>query len=160
MDTLKAGSTGDSVKELQEYLSVLNYYAGNPDGKFDDATISALKALQSSFGLQNSGELDKATALELDGHLSLLRGALSCLGFLTIGAIKSGSEALRLTLTDFQADQNLSQSGRLDPLTRTKLSEEITKLQSKLYFLGDYTGFVDGAYNPFIVPAIFAFQKR
>ena len=82
MTYLKAGMKGDPVRELQAHLKVLCHYTGDPHGEFDDATANALKALQTELELGPSGELDKATELELDTHLALLRGALRCLGFL------------------------------------------------------------------------------
>ena len=160
MNILKAGASGDSVRELQANLKILCHYAGEANGAFDDATCIALKAMQAELKLGTSGELDQATKLELETHLGLLRGALSCLGFLRDDDARPDSDPLRQAVIDFQADQDLRQSGCLDPPTRSNLSEEITKLQSKLYFLGDYKGFVDGNYNTFIVPALFAFQKR
>ncbi len=159
MSTLKAGAKGDSVRELQAYLRILGYFAGEPNGEFNDATGAALKALQSALKLVATGELDQASALELDTHLSLQRGALRCLGFFGDGE-KSDASSFQNALIAFQVDQNLPQSGCLDEATRAALRDEMTKLQSKLYFLGDYKGFVDGAYNTFIVPAIVAFQKR
>ena len=160
MNNLKAGAMDDRVRELQAYLKILCHYAGDLSGEMDDATRNALKALQTDLQLIPSGELDKATELEIDTRLSLLRGALRCLGFFESGAATSDTSALRQAIIYFQADQNLPQSGCMDAATRAALSAEIVKLQSKLYFLGDYKGFVDGGYNPFIVPAILAFQIR
>ncbi len=150
----------DPVREIQAYLKILCHYAGDVHGAMDDATRTALKALQTELQLIPSGELDKPTELELDTRLSLLRGGLRCLGFFTTDAPRSDTEALRQAVIDFQADQRLPQSGCIDAATRDALNAEIVKLQSKLYFLGDYKGFVDGGYNPFMVPAILAFQKR
>lgn len=159
MSTLKAGAKGDSVRELQAHLKILCHFAGKPNGEFDDATGAALKALQSELKLVATGQLDQASALELDTQLSLQRGALRCLGFFGDGEASDAS-SFQKALIAFQVDQNLPQSGCLDKTTRAALRDEITKLQSKLYFLGDYKGFVDGAYNTFIVPAIVAFQTR
>lgn len=160
MEILKAGAMGGPVRELQAYLKLLGHYAGEVNGAFDDATVTALKALQVDLQLVASGELDKASALELDTCLSLLRGALSCLGFFKNDTAQPDPDALRQALLEFQADQKLPQSGCYDPPTRVALTAEITKLQSKLYFLGDYKGFVDGTYNTLIVPAIRALQTR
>lgn len=160
MNKSGAGLADDTVRELQAYLKILCHYAGDVNGAMDDGTRTALKALQIDLKLIPSGDLDKPTELELDTRLSLLRGALRCLGFFTTDAPKSDVEALRQAVIDFQADQGLPQSGCMDAATRDALSDEIMKLQSKLYFLGDYKGFVDGGYNPFIIPAILAFQTR
>lgn len=160
MGNLKAGATGNPVRELQSYLKILCHYAGEINGEFDAATAAALQALQTELKLVPSGELDDATELELDTHLTLLRGALLCLGFFENTAESSDTDALRRAVIDFQADQNLPQSGCLDRVTQSALRVEMIKLQSKLYFLGDYKGFVDGGYSTFIVPAITAFQRR
>ena len=159
-ETLVVGASGRPVAELHAYLAMLGHYSGKPQDKFDDATAAAVKALQTDYQLVPSGNFDAATALELDTHLSLLRGGLRCLGFIPDAPTASDVDVLRQALLDFQSDQNLSTTGCYDPATRKALSAEIAKLQSKLHFLGDYKGFVDGNYNPYLIPAILAFQKR
>ena len=160
MNTLTHESMGDSVRELQGYLGILCHYSGERNGRFDEATSNALKTLQDKMYLLPSGELDEATEIELDIFLGQQRGALGCLGFWNNDNAQGNSDALQQGLIEFQADQNLPQSGCLDQATRYALVSEISKLQSKLFFLGDYKGFVDGSFNPFIIPAIQVFQTR
>ena len=81
-ETLVVGASGRPVAELHAYLAMLGHYSGKPQDKFDDATAAAVKALQTDYQLVPSGNFDAATALELDTHLSLLRGGLRCLGFI------------------------------------------------------------------------------
>ncbi|MEO6024932.1 MAG: peptidoglycan-binding protein [Burkholderiales bacterium] len=159
-ETLKVGTTGPRVRELHAYLTILCHYSADSHGEFDAPTVEAVKALQTALKLIPSGEFDQATALEFDTYLSLLRGGLRCLGFFPSLAAGSDAAILRLAIIDFQTDQSLPQTGCYDRPTRNALNAELLTLQSKLYFLGDYKGFVDGTYNPFIVPALLAFQRR
>ena len=55
--TLKKGSAGECVKELQELLIKVGYSCGKygSDGKFGDGTLEAVKAFQADRGLVVDG---------------------------------------------------------------------------------------------------------
>jgi hypothetical protein len=53
--TLKKGSRGDNVKDLQTALMVKGFYAGPVNGSFDAKTKSAVMGFQSSMGLKADG---------------------------------------------------------------------------------------------------------
>ena len=165
------GSQGDPVRELQGYLKVLGHFFGNISGDFDAATAKAVTDLQTELAPSPTdsesnptpvtpGTFDEATSRALQDHLSLRLGAMRCLGFLQDDGPHFGPEELEKALRAFQASEHIAASGILDRATRQALSDQISTLQSKLYFLGDYKGFVDGSFNPFIIPAIRAFQAR
>ena len=61
--TLKNGSTGDDVKELQSALIKLGFNCGKCgcDGDFGDATEMAVKDFQKSYGLTDDGIFGKAS---------------------------------------------------------------------------------------------------
>lgn len=52
---LKFGSSGDSVKQLQQYLAGLGIYQGKVDGIFGPQTQNAVKSFQSAHGLSADG---------------------------------------------------------------------------------------------------------
>lgn len=54
-NALGRGSAGAEVLDLQHRLSDLGYYGGEPDGKYDTNTISAVKKIQKDMGLVQNG---------------------------------------------------------------------------------------------------------
>jgi len=55
--------TPDRIKEIQTALQREGVYDGQPNGRFDEATVSALKKFQDKNGLTANGKID-AQALE------------------------------------------------------------------------------------------------
>jgi peptidoglycan hydrolase-like protein with peptidoglycan-binding domain len=63
---LKAGATGDAVKQLQQTLITAGVAVkGGADGKFGTATQTALKQYQAAVGIAQSGVVDQETASAL-----------------------------------------------------------------------------------------------
>jgi len=62
---LRRGSSGDSVKTLQEKLQALGYYTGDIDGKFGASTETAVKAYQKAQSLKVDGIVGPATKAKL-----------------------------------------------------------------------------------------------
>jgi LCP family protein required for cell wall assembly len=52
---LRAGSSGDQVRALQEELIALGYHAGEASGVYDDATVDSVRAFQKANGLSADG---------------------------------------------------------------------------------------------------------
>lgn len=67
--TLKKGSKGQAVKELQEKLISMGYSCGfyGADGDFGSATLAAVKAFQKDHGLNADGIVGAKTYEALDG---------------------------------------------------------------------------------------------
>jgi carboxyl-terminal processing protease len=59
---IKKGDTGNSVKLLQSYLSLLGYYKGEPNGYFGNDTYDAIVSFQKYAGIPATGVLDRGTA--------------------------------------------------------------------------------------------------
>jgi peptidoglycan hydrolase-like protein with peptidoglycan-binding domain len=59
--TLRAGSQGDSVLELQGALKLLGYYTGEVDGNYNEQTIAAVSQFQKSAGLPADGIVAAST---------------------------------------------------------------------------------------------------
>ena len=68
---LSPGVTGKSVTALQNRLIELHYMEGKTDGKYGDATVAAIRAIQKYMGMVETGSVDRALcdALFIDGIL-------------------------------------------------------------------------------------------
>lgn len=63
--TLKVGSSGSDVKELQGRLKHLGYFSGEVDGVFGSQTKNAVTWFQWKFGLTSDGVVGKTTKQKL-----------------------------------------------------------------------------------------------
>lgn len=68
--TLKRGSRGSAVKELQKGLKTLGYYKAGLDGRFGPKTEKAIKKLQSSGGVAVTGKAGSTELKLIDRLLS------------------------------------------------------------------------------------------
>ena len=68
--SLKRGSSGDKVTQLQQKLKNWGYYSGSVDGIFGSATEAAVKKFQKKNGLTADGIVGKTTAEKLGLQLS------------------------------------------------------------------------------------------
>jgi peptidoglycan hydrolase-like protein with peptidoglycan-binding domain len=59
--TLKPGSQGDSVSELQAALKLLGYHVGSVDGLYGNETANAVSRFQAAAGLETDGVVGPAT---------------------------------------------------------------------------------------------------
>lgn len=69
--TLRRGSQGEDVRELQNALNARGYNCGTADGIFGKATESAVKAFQKANGLTVDGVVGRATWAALDTPAAL-----------------------------------------------------------------------------------------
>lgn len=63
---LQAGASGPDVQALQDQLSSLGYWMGEPDGTFGPTTEQAVLAVQKVAGLERTGIADAATRQAID----------------------------------------------------------------------------------------------
>lgn len=63
--TIRYGSSGDDVYELQGRLKYLGYYNGNVDGSFGYQTLRGVKDFQYKFGMAVDGVVGAKTKLKL-----------------------------------------------------------------------------------------------
>jgi peptidoglycan hydrolase-like protein with peptidoglycan-binding domain len=57
--------TPDRISEIQQALAKNGSFAGAPNGKWDGATVDAMKKFQEAHGLNPSGKLDAKTLQQL-----------------------------------------------------------------------------------------------
>lgn len=67
---LKAGSTGDQVRDLQVRLRQLSWYSGPVSGAFDEKTVAGVRGFQGKRAIPVTGEVDQRT---LDRLVSMTR---------------------------------------------------------------------------------------
>ena len=63
--SLKLGSQGDEVRNVQKKLKELGFYKGTVDGDFGEGTEKAVKAFQKQYGLTVDGKVGNATLAKL-----------------------------------------------------------------------------------------------
>ncbi|MBW4669452.1 MAG: peptidoglycan-binding protein [Cyanomargarita calcarea GSE-NOS-MK-12-04C] len=59
--TLRAGSQGNAVSELQAALKLLGFYTGEVDGNYNENTASAVSQFKQAAGLKPDGIVDAST---------------------------------------------------------------------------------------------------
>ncbi len=128
--TLKHGSEGDKVKELQRRLKELGYYKSTIDGDYGSGTVTAVKAFQKKNGLSQTGTADAAT-------------------------LKKVYASSAVSATDKTEDTDTSTT-----LKRGSKGEKVRELQRRLKELGYYKNTIDGDYGSGTVTAVKAFQKK
>ena len=129
--TLKSGSKGDAVKQLQQRLKDLGYYTSTVDGDYGSGTTSAVKAFQKKNGLSQTGTADAATLTKVYSS----------------SAVSAKEKEETTTTTD-------------TTLKRGSKGEAVKTLQRRLKELGYYNSSIDGDYGSGTVSAVKAFQKK
>lgn len=156
-DTLKSGSEGAAVKQLQTKLKELGYYTGSVDGKYGAGTVSAVKAFQAANNLTADGVAGKATQEAVYSYYAIAKkdapnnaATAKPSGSSTATAKPSGS-ATSSSYTNGKTDiyLKLGSSGA-----------QVKILQNRLIVLGYLSGTADGDFQETTEAAVIAFQKR
>ena len=128
--TLKKGSKGTAVKELQKRLKELGYYTYGIDGDYGDRTVNAVKAFQTKNGLTADGVCGDSTLKKLNSD-----DAITAKGSTTV-------------------ELNTSQT-----LQKGDNGAQVKALQNALKKLGYYTNSLDSDYGYRTAEAVSAFQR-
>lgn len=137
-DTLKTGSTGTLVKQLQTKLIALGYLNSNADGIYGNQTRSAVIKFQAKSGLKKDGVAGKATQAALakvgtSSVASVSRGStksynmkdvqavLKNLGFYKGSIDGIAGSKTKTALKQFQKSKGLAADGIMGPKTAEKL---------------------------------------
>ena len=133
--TLRLGSRGTAVLQLQQALNALGYDTNGADGKFGKGTEQAVKAYQQANGLTADGKAGVKTLAQLYS-----------------GSSVSGSTSGTASSEIYTAkNPNTLQSG--------DSGSKVTQLQNALKLLGFYTGGVDGKFGSGTKKAVMQFQR-
>lgn len=139
--TLRSGSRGPAVKNLQNRLKQLGYYSGSIDGVYGSGTIKAIRAFQQRNRLTVDGVAGPSTQKVL--YSSSAKKA-------------EGAEAD----TDDDDQQGATTPSTSETLREGSRGQAVKTLQQKLKTLGYYTGSIDGVYGSGTIKAVRAFQQR
>lgn len=137
MTTLKVGSNGPIVTQLQNALNFLGYACGKPDGSFGPKTETAVEAFQKANNLYSDGEAGIFTITALNKALALVPNGNQFLFPMDPPAPDpvnpTGPDH---TWTKVPADQ-VPHSGGFDHLIlRDDVAKEYLKLYAEVHSLG------------------------
>ena len=141
--TLRLGSRGTAVLQLQQALNALGYDTNGADGKFGKGTEQAVKAYQ------------QANGLTVDGKA----------GVKTLAQLYAGSSSSGSTNGSTSGSMNGSASSEIytaknpNTLQSGDSGSKVTQLQNALKLLGFYTGGVDGKFGSGTKKAVMQFQR-
>lgn len=138
--TLKRGSSGSAVVELQTALKELGYYSYSIDGKFGSGTENAVKRFQKDHGLSQDGKAGNIT-------LSLLYSITGT------GSEEGSSQQSAGSSVSSKATTSLAS------LKKGSSGSEVITLQTQLKALNYYQSAIDGKFGSGTEKAVIAFQK-
>ena len=154
-NSLKNGSTGAAVRELQQRLKDLGYYTGTVDGDFGTGTENAVRAFQKANGLTQDGKAGKNTLAKLYSNNAIPYSA-SQQGQQNQ---QSGQQnQTRITPTPRPtATPNLNNARYLSV---GYSGNDVRQLQQRLIDLGYLGGKANGDFGAATKAAVVAFQGR
>ncbi|MBW4506760.1 MAG: peptidoglycan-binding protein [Scytonematopsis contorta HA4267-MV1] len=115
--TLRAGSQGDSVSELQGALKLLGYYTGEVDGNYNEQTVAAVSQFQKSAGLPADGIVAASTWQKLFPGLTTASASSGN----SSNSATTRNETEGFSVPTQRTDNNRTTNSRSEtkPLTRT-----------------------------------------
>lgn len=143
--TLKQGSSGPEVSQVQDRLRILRYFTGSTDGVYGSGTYNAVLAFQADNGLTQNGEVDAATRARLydpaaltnpkvltptttnlkvgdtGEQVSQAQTRLAALGYFTGAVDGTFNYETYYAVMAFQGRNGLPIDGRIDNATQTRL---------------------------------------
>ena len=145
--TLRLGSTGNSVEEVQALLTLLGYYNKSVDGEYQATTEAAVRVFQGDVGLISDGVVGPETWAKL-----LPTPSTNFTPPPVPAEIETAVE---------NADPKLPEEQSVDlPTLRKGMSgPAVTRIQETLERRGYYDGPIDGAFGPGTEAAVMAFQR-
>lgn len=140
---LERGNTGSAVARLQNRLIELGYLSGSATGIFDANTENAVKEFEAVYGKQRTG----IATVSMQEYL------------FSSSALHAGTVTPTPTpyIAPTPAPTKNSSSG-YKALQYGSRGQEVTNLQTRLRFLGYYSGSIDGIYGNGTVNAVKRFE--
>lgn len=144
--TLRLGSTGNAVSEVQAILLLLDYFEGPVDGQFRMDTESAVQAFQADVGLSDDGIVGPATWEKLLPTPSTE---------FTPPEVPAEVADTTDDTTEDAADEPVD----LPTLRVGMTGPAVSRIQDTLRARGFYQGTVDGIFGPATEAAVQDFQS-
>lgn len=144
--TLRVGSTGTAVSEIQAILMLLDYFDGPVDGKFQETTATAVQAFQVDVGLNDDGIVGPATWEKL-------------LPTPSTEFTPPEVPAETATTPDETTEAEKDAPVELPTLRKGMSGPAVSRVQETLRARGFYNGAIDGLFGPATEAAVKAFQR-
>ena len=164
--TLKSGSQGSEVRQLQTRLKELGYYTGSVDGSYGQGTVNAVKAFQAANKLTADGIAGKTTQDTLYSYYAVAKKDATITvppSNATPKPSTSGGSSGGSTGSSTGGGTTSSQytNGKTDIYLRLgSTGSQVKILQNRLIVLGYISGTADGTFGETTEAAVAAFQKR
>ncbi|MDR0897856.1 MAG: peptidoglycan-binding protein [Oscillospiraceae bacterium] len=142
--TLRSGSSGQAVRNLQQKLKDLGYYTGSVDGSFGSGTDTALRAFQTQNGLTSDGVAGSRTLERLYSPSAVAKP--------TAYAYPTSRPTPKTYTPSTPSTYRYLQLG--------STGTDVTRLQNRLIELQYYSGRANGTFNESTESAVYAFQER
>lgn len=175
--SMKQGSRGSEVKQLQKNLIGMGYLEGSADGIYGAKTKTAVQKFQKDFGLSADGNAGDATQFALRSAIVRVQVELKAAGYAPGTADGKFGTNTQKALKSYQKDNDLCPSGEADPATWASINSSasgmnaasgvkkgssgtrVRHLQQALIGLGYLSGSADGIYGGKTTEAVKAYQR-
>lgn len=154
--TLRSGSQGAEVTELQAALTLLGYFGGSVDGVYAESTVTAVSRFQQAAGLSQDGIVGPATWDRLFPPTPLNQATLP-----TPTATPTSQPVSFSKPTASPAPQSVKPAVADFPILKLGMTgPAVTRLQERLKAVGVFTGAIDGVFGEETQAAVKAAQKN
>ena len=175
--SLKQGSRGSEVKQLQKNLIGMGYLDGSADGIYGAKTKTAVQEFQKDFGLSADGNAGDATQFAVRCAIVRVQVELKAAGYAPGTADGKFGTKTQKALKSYQKDHGLTQTGEADTATWASINcascgmnaasgvkkgssgTRVKHLQQALIGLGYLSGSADGIYGGKTTEAVKAYQR-
>ena len=151
--TLRSGSRGADVTELQATLKLLGFYDGSVDGFFGETTVAAVGRFQEAAGLGKDSVVGPATWERLFPPDPI---ALAPTPTVTPRAASPRSSET----TPKPAPESAATSASFPILRKGMSGDAVRGLQERLRSLGIFGGAIDGTFGEVTETAVKAAQRK
>lgn len=144
---LKQGSSGDTVKQVQTYLSQYGFYDGLIDGDYGSYTVTSVKNFQKACGLVVDGWIGTETCKTLhklselseqeslkngtsNVYVTIVQQKLKLLGYYTSSVDGEYGNKTVNSVKSYQANNKLLQDGIVGPVTYKKLLNSTAQIKT------------------------------
>lgn len=146
--SLKLGSNGQDVRNVQSKLKALGFYKGTVDGDFGEGTEAAVKAFQKQYKLTVDGKVGAATLKAL----ASARATAKPSAVVTPKSAAKHTPTRRPTATPSFNSHTYLRKGSSGTAVR--------QMQERLIALGYLTGTANGKFDESTEAGVMAFQRR
>jgi len=152
--TLRSGSSGAAVTQLQTRLKELGYYTGSIDGQYGSGTVAAVRNFQSANNLTADGVAGNATQVAVYNFYAIPASSTN--------AVTSPAQTSRPTAKPTEKPTATPGiTGRTNIYLRLgDTGSDVKTMQNRLISLGYISGTADGVFGVTTEEAVKAFQKR